>query len=249
MGNDAHEVRFEMSPKRVRALVGGKPVFDTTAARLVWEIPYYPAYYVPRADVLAELRENGDFIERDGLGKGRVLDLVVDGHVVPEAAVAYDDGTVPELRDLVRPRWSSMDEWLEEDEPIYVHPRDPHKRVDILNSSRHVRIEVDGVTIAESNKPTLLFETSLPTRYYLPVADVRTDLLRPTDTETRCPYKGTASWWTLEVDGKAHEDVVWMYRLPTSESHRIGGMLAFYDERVDVYVDGELQERPDSPFA
>jgi uncharacterized protein (DUF427 family) len=169
--------------------------------------------------------------------------------VVPEAALAYDDGTVPELRDLVRPRWSSMDEWLEEDEPVYVHPRDPYKRIDILHSSRHVRIEVDGVTVAESNKPTLLFETGLPTRYYLPVTDVRTDLLRPTETVTRCPYKGTASWWTLAVGGNEHEDVVWMYRLPTSESHRIGGMLAFYDERVDVYVDGERQERPDSPFA
>ena len=249
MSNEAHEVRFETSPKRVRALVGGRTVFDTTAARLVWEHPYYPTYYVPRADVGAELRENGDSMERDGLGKGRSLDLVVDGRVVAEAALAYDDGTVPELRDLVRPRWGAMDEWLEEDEPVYVHPRDPHKRVDILQSSRHVRVVVDGVTIAESNKPTLLFETSLPTRYYLPVADVRTDLLRPTDSETRCPYKGTASWWSLDADGTVHEDIVWMYRLPTPESHRIAGLLAFYDEHVDVYVDGELQERPDSPFA
>jgi uncharacterized protein (DUF427 family) len=249
MGQEAHRIRVETSPKRVRAQVAGRTVFDTTAARLVWERPYYPTYYVPRADVTAQLRETGETTVRDGLGKGRVLDLHMDGRAVAGAAVAYDDGTVPELRDLVRPRWSSMDEWLEEDEPVYVHPRDPYKRVDILSGSRHVRVVVDGVTVAESRRPTLLFETGLPTRYYLPVGDVRTDLLRPTESVTRCPYKGDAAWWSLEVDGKVHEDLVWMYRLPTPESQKIAGLLAFYDERVDLYVDGELQERPDSPFA
>jgi uncharacterized protein (DUF427 family) len=248
MGKE-HEVRVERSPKRVRALVGGVPVFDTTAARLVWEQPYYPTYYVPHDDVRAELRESGETMIRDGLGKGRVLDLHLDGRVVAGAAVAYDDGTVPELRDLVRPKWSAMDEWLEEDEPVYVHPRDPYKRVDILPSSRHVRVVVDGVTVAESSRPTLLFETGLPTRYYLHVDDVRTDLMRPTDSVTRCPYKGDAAWWSLEVDGTVHDDLVWMYRLPTPESQRVQGLMAFYDERVDLYVDGELQERPDSPFA
>jgi uncharacterized protein (DUF427 family) len=249
MGHQAHEIRVETSPKRVRALVGGRTVFDTTAARLVWEKPHYPTYYVPRTDVSSEMRDNGETMIRDGLGKGRVLDLYVDGRTVAGAAVVYDDGTVPELRDLVRPKWSAMDEWLEEDEPVYVHPRDPYKRVDILRSSRHVRVVVDGVTIAESRRPTLLFETGLPTRYYLPVGDVRTDLLRPTNSVTRCPYKGNASWWSLEVDGTAYDDLVWMYRLPTPESHSIAGLMAFYDERVDVYVDDELQERPDTPFA
>jgi uncharacterized protein (DUF427 family) len=249
MAQQAHKVRVEMSPKRVRALVGGIPVFDTTAARLVWEKPYYPTYYIPRADMSAELRENGETIVRDGLGKGRALDLHVGDQAVADAALAYDDGTVPELRGLLRLRWSAMDEWLEEDEPVYVHPRDPYKRVDILPSSRHVRVALDGVTVAESRKPTLLFETGLPTRYYLPVGDVCTDLLRPTGSVTRCPYKGTASWWSLDVGGTVHDDLVWMYRTPIAESQRIAGLMAFYNERVDLYVDGELQERPDSPFA
>lgn len=249
MGTTAHEIRVERSPKRVRALVAGVPVFDTTAARLVWEKPYYPTYYVPRTDVRAKLQESGETMTRDGLGRGRVLDLQVNGREIPGVAVTYDDGTVPELRDLVRPKWSAMDEWLEEDEPVYVHPRDPYKRVDILQSSRHVRVAVDRVTVAESRRPTLLFETGLPTRYYLPVADVRTDLLRPTDSVTRCPYKGDAVWWSLEVDGHVHEDLVWMYRLPTPESQKVAGLMAFYDERVDLYLDGEPQRRPDSPFA
>ena len=247
MGRD--EIRVETSPKRVRALVGGVPMFDTTAALLVWEHPYYPTYYVPRADVRAKLQESGETMTRDGLGRGRVLDLEMDDRHVSGAAVAYDDGTVPGLRDLIRPRWSAMDEWLEEDEPVYVHPRDPYKRIDILSSSRHVRVEVDGVTVAESRRPTLLFETGLPTRYYLPVADVRTDLLRPTDSVTRCPYKGDAVWWSLEMDGREYDDLVWMYRLPTPESQKAAGLMAFYDERVDVYVDGERQQRPESPFA
>lgn len=241
--------RVELSPKRVRALVDGVPVFDTTAARLVWEHPYYPTYYVPRADVMAQMVETGDRVTHDALGEGHVLDMRIAGQEVPRAFIAYTDAPVRELHDLVRPKWGAMDEWLEEDEPVYVHARDPYKRIDILASSRRVRIEVDGVTVAESTQPRMLFETGLPRRFYLPVGDVRTDLLRPTDNVTRCPYKGDATWWSLVVDGHEHRDVAWMYRAPTPESQKIAGLVAFYDERVDVYVDGELQQRPASPFS
>ena len=140
-----------------------------------------------------------------------------------------------------------MDEWLEEDEPIYVHPRDPYKRVDILGSSRHVVVQVDGVTVADSHQPRILFETSLPPRYYLPLPDVRMDLLRPSDTQTHCPYKGTASYWTLDTGEGVHEDVVWIYRAPLPESQKITGLACFYNEKVDIIVDGEPQERPQHP--
>jgi uncharacterized protein (DUF427 family) len=95
---------------------------------------------------------------------------------------------------------------LKEDEPIYTHPRDPYTRVDILASSRHVRVDVDGVTVADSGQPRILFETGLPPRYYLPLADVRLDLLRPSATQSHCPYKGTASYWALDVGAAVHED-------------------------------------------
>ncbi len=153
------------------------------------------------------------------------------------------------LRDAVRLEWAAMTEWLEEDEPVYVHPRDPYTRIDILASSRHVRIERDGVALAESHHPTILFETGLPPRYYLPPADVRTELLRPTDQRTGCPYKGTASYWSVEINGERHDDLVWTYRTPLPESQKIAGLVCFYDERIDLYLDGERQERPRTKFS
>jgi len=142
-----------------------------------------------------------------------------------------------------------MSEWLEEDEPVYTHPRDPYTRVDILASSRHVRVELDGVTVADSHSPRILFETGLPPRYYLPLSDVRTELLRPSARQTSCPYKGTASYWSVETGKRVHTDVAWIYRTPLPESQKIAGLACFYDERVDVFVDGERQERPASPFS
>jgi uncharacterized protein (DUF427 family) len=134
-----------------------------------------------------------------------------------------------------------MDAWFEEDEEVFTHPRDPYTRVDILPSSRHVRVEVDGLTVAESTKPTLLFETGLATRYYLPKTDVRMDLLTPTATSSHCPYKGDANYWSLALEG-AVADVAWSYRTPLPESQKIAGLVCFYPEKVDLYVDGRLQE-------
>jgi uncharacterized protein (DUF427 family) len=142
-----------------------------------------------------------------------------------------------------------MDEWLEEDEPVYTHPRDPYKRVDILASSRHVRVAVDGVTVADSVRPRILFETGLPPRYYLPLSDIRAELLIPSETQTRCPYKGTAGYWSVDTGHGMHRDLVWIYRAPLPESQKIAGLACFYNERVDLYIDGELQERPRTPFS
>ena len=154
-----------------------------------------------------------------------------------------------ELRSLVRLDWAAMDHWFEEDEEVFVHPRDPHTRVDILASSRHVDIVINGVTVASSDRPRLLFETGLPTRYYLPLTDVRLDLLRPSATTSLCPYKGEANYYTVEADGEVHEDAVWTYRSPVPESQKIIGLVAFYNERVDIIVDGVVQERPKTKFS
>jgi uncharacterized protein (DUF427 family) len=245
-------LRMERSPKRLRALVAGRQVVDTRAAMLVWEKPYYPTYYVPVADVQAKLDVNvdgGGRTSHDALGAPEVLDVGVGDVVRSRAALTFPGATDERFHDLVRLKWEAMDEWLEEDEPVYVHPRDPYKRIDILASSRHVRVVVDKVTVAESHQPRILFETGLPPRYYLPMPDVRTDLLRPSDAVTHCPYKGTAAWWSVEVEGKRHEDLVWTYKAPTAESQKIAGLLAFYDERVDLYLDGTLQDRPHTPFS
>jgi len=182
-------------------------------------------------------------------GEARVQDVRIGGVTLPAAAQTFPDSPVPELRGLVRLEWGAMDEWLEEDEPVYGHPRDPHKRVDILASSRHVEISVDGVRVADSHQPRILFETGLPPRYYLPMSDVRLDLLRPARRETHCPYKGNAGYWDVVIGDSVHEALAWGYRTPLPESQKIAGLIAFFDERVDVTVDGVPQERPHSPFS
>ncbi|HEY7359197.1 MAG TPA: DUF427 domain-containing protein, partial [Streptosporangiaceae bacterium] len=133
--------------------------------------------------------------------------------------------------------------------PVYTHPRDPYKRVDILASTRHVRVELDGVTVAGSRQPRILFETGLPPRYYLPLTDLRVDLLRPSDAASHCPYKGTASYWSVDTGQAEHRDLAWMYRFPLPESQKIAGLACFYNERVDIYLDGERQERPRTHFS
>jgi uncharacterized protein (DUF427 family) len=218
-------VRIERGQKRIRAYLGGEVVADTTRPMLVWEVPHYPTYYFPAEDVRTELL------------------------TAPGAAVRFEDSPTEELRDLVRLDLAAMDAWFEEDEQAFGHPRDPYTRIDILASSRHVRVEVDGVTIAESTSPRILFETGLPARYYLPKTHVRLDLLTHTDKATYCPYKGQAEYWSVRAGDKVHEDFVWSYPTPLPESERIAGLMAFYNEKVDLYVDGVRHERPATKFS
>jgi uncharacterized protein (DUF427 family) len=249
MADKAGSVRVEQSPKRVRAYLEGEVVADTTRPFLVWEWPYYPTYYIPASDIHGKLVATGKTEHSPSRGEGQVYDIKVGAATALAAALAYPDSPLEALRDLVRLDWNSMSEWLEEDEPVYTHPRDPYKRVDILGSTRHIRIEVDGVTIADSTQPRILFETGLPPRYYIPLTDVRMDLLLPSATETHCPYKGTAGYWSVDTGQAIHEDIVWIYRAPLPESQKVAGLACLYNEKVDLYLDGELQERPRTHFS
>jgi uncharacterized protein (DUF427 family) len=243
-------IRIEPGAKRVRAYLGAEVVADTIHPVLVWEVPYYPAYYFPVADVRAELLEaDGGVAHSPSRGDGRTFAVRAGGKEAPGAALRYEESPIEELRDLIRLDWNAMDTWFEEDEEVFTHPRDPYTRVDILPSSRHVRVEVDGVTIAESAGPRLLFETGLPPRYYLPKTHVRLDLLTPTDTVTHCPYKGRATYWSVRAGDIVHEDLAWSYPTPLPESQKIAGLIAFYNEKVDLYVDGVRQERPSTKFS
>lgn len=245
----ANDIRVEHSRKRIRILLAGELVADTTGALLVWEVPYYPTYYVPAADVHAKLIPAGSDSDAR-LGEAEVLTVAVPGGTTAErAARRYPASPARQLNDAVRFDWGAMSEWLEEDEPVYTHPRDPHTRVDILASSRRVRVEIDGVTVADSRSPRILFETGLPPRYYLPLPDVRTDLLRPSDSQSHCPYKGSAAYWSVDTGTSVHEDVVWIYRMPLPESQKIAGLAAFYDEKVDVFIDEVAQRRPHTKFS
>jgi uncharacterized protein (DUF427 family) len=242
-------VKVAQGHKRVRAYLGSELVADTIRPLLVWEKPYYPTYYLPAEDVLAKLVPTGATEHSPSRGDAEVLDVVAGGATAAGAGRRYPESPIPELRDAVRLEWGAMDEWLEEDEPVYTHPRDPYSRVDVLHSSRHVRVELDGVLLAESRNPTILFETGLPPRYYLPLPDLRRELLRPSQTTTHCPYKGTAGYWSVEVNGKVYEDFVWIYRTPLPESQKVAGLACFYNEKVDLIIDGVRQDRARSPFS
>jgi uncharacterized protein (DUF427 family) len=234
----------------VRTYLGGELVVDTTSPLLVWEIPSYPAYYLPRADVRTELLSPSTRTEDSpSRGEARFFHVKGGDRVAEDAAWAYPDSPLEALRDHLRFEWDSMDAWFEEDEEVYVHPRNPYHRVDILHSSRRVEVVVNGVPVAASDHPTLLFETGLPVRYYVPQVDVRMERLRSTDQTTGCPYKGFARYWSVDTDRGRAEDVAWSYPTPLPESQKVAGLVCFYNERVDLRVDGELQERPRSPFA
>jgi uncharacterized protein (DUF427 family) len=184
-------IRIERGAKRVRAYLGGELIADTFRPVLVWEVPYYPAYYFPIADVRAELLEpDGGAAQSPSRGDAGTF---TGGKQAPGAALRYEHSPIAELRELIRLDWDAMDAWFEEDEEVFTNPRDPYTRVDILPSSRHVQVEVDGVTVAESTSPRLLFETGLWVRYYLPKTHVRMDLLTPSETVSHCPYKGRPS--------------------------------------------------------
>ncbi len=243
-------VRLEEGRKRVRTYFGGELIADTLRPRLVWELPYYPAYYLPQEDVRMDRLTPTGHVERSpSRGEARYFTIEVGDRRAKNAAWQYADSPLEGLRDRVRFDWEAMDAWFEEDEEVFVHPRNPSTRVQILPSSRHVVIAVDGLTVAESRRPVFLYETNLPRRTYLPKLDVRMDLMAPTATTSMCPYKGTARYWTLRTPSGEHTDAAWSYPAPFRESAPIAGLVAFYDERVDVTVDGTRQQRPKTRFA
>jgi uncharacterized protein (DUF427 family) len=243
-------VRVESGQKRVRAYLAGEPVADTTHPTLVWEIPYYPAYYFPIGDVRADALTPPPKTEHSpSRGDAEYFHVVVGSTAAENAAWQYRKSPLEALRGLIRLDWNAMDAWFEEDEEVFVHPRNPYTRIDALASSRHVEVIVNGVTVADSTHPTVLFETGLPPRYYLPKVDVRLDLLRETSTTSACPYKGFARYWSVDAGTAVAEDVVWSYPTPLPESEPVAGLLCFYNERVDLRVDGEHPDRPETRFS
>jgi len=234
--------RYESSPRWVRVQFGGEFIADTRQALLVWNFNHIPVYFFPRADV----REA--FLAPTGRShpERTTYHVTVNGRTAENAAYRYTnpEGEREVLKEYVAFRWNKMDTWYEEAEQVFVHARDPHTRVDVVESTRHVQIVVDGVTVADTTRPFLLFETNLPTRYYIPREDVRMELLTPSDSHTQCPYKGIASYYSVNVGDRTLHDLAWYYPDPIAEQPKIKDLLAFYNEKVDIYVDGELEPRP-----
>jgi len=243
-------VHIELSPRRVRTYFGGELIADSERALLVYESKRPPAYWFPTADVRMDLLTRNDpEAEADpAIARWR---LQVRNRIADNAARSYThpDGDKAALQDHLTFYWNEMDSWFEEDTEVFVHPRDPYSRVDVVDSSRYVRVEIDGHVVAETKRPRLLYETGLPTRFYIPKQDVRMDLLEATDSTTRCPYKGVAVYWSFQAGDKRFKDIVWSYPAPIPECTKIENLLSFYNEKVDIFVDGKLQERPVTPFS
>lgn len=244
--NEEFRPKIVQTEKRVRGLLNGQWIFDTTSAKLVWEIPYFPFYWIPRKDFLpvAEFKADSAISGiQSSTSKLSAGGKAVDTLLVP-------DGYNTDLRGHVKIEFKDLDAWYEEQEVCLYHPKDPFHRVDILASGRHVRVELGGTVLADTGTEggvMSLWETNLPGRWYLPPTAIKWEYLKPSDTKTGCPYKGQASYYHAVIDGKEHKDVVWWYPNPTGESATIRGLLCFYPDKVDTFVDDKAIEKVGMP--
>lgn len=239
---------LEPAPKRVRVEVGGQTIADSRRAMMLHESGLQPLYYFPPQDVRADVLEPSDrHTHCPKKGDASYYTIRVGDRVVENGAWYYPallPDAPPQLKGLIAFYFDRMDRWLEEGEEIGVHPRDPYHRIDVLASDRHVRVSLDGRLLAETRRAVALFETSLPTRWYIPRDDVVAEL-EPTDTVTRCPYKGTASYYAVN----GNKDLIWCYADPLPEVGSIKGLLCFFNEKVDLDLDGEIEDRPQTPWS
>ena len=240
--------RWEDSRRRVRVVFADVTVADSKRAMLLLEFGRLPVYYFPVEDVRMDLLEATEHHTYSPLkGEASYCTLRVGCRVAENTVWSYANPSPegPKIKGYLAFYWDQMDAWYEEDERVFAHARDPYKRVDILPSSRHVRNVLGGVTIADTKRPQLLLETGLPIRYYIPEQDVRMELLEPTETTTRCPYKGKASYWSARIGERVFKDIVWSYRDPLPACFPIARYLCFFNERVDaLYVDDEQMAVP-----
>jgi uncharacterized protein (DUF427 family) len=244
--------RWEDARRRVRNEFNGVTVADSAHVQLLHEAGRLPIFYFPIADVPQDLLVPSEYQTESALkGTATYYHVRVGDRVAENAAWRYLNPPAgsPPVQDYVAFYWNKLDHWYEEDQEVFAHARDPYKRVDVLPSSRHVRVVLGGVTIADTRQPQILLETGIVTRFYIPREDVRFDLLARTDTHTRCPYKGEAEYWTATIGDRDYRDIVWSYPTPLPESLNIAGHLSFYNERVDaIYVDDEEFPKPSRDF-
>jgi uncharacterized protein (DUF427 family) len=239
-------------PERVRTIFAGETVVDSRRAVLLHETGHLPVYYFPRDDVRQDLLEDSDkTTECPHKGRARYWSVRVGERHAPDAIWAYLEPieSAAYLAGFVALDWHSFDEWFVEDEQAFGHPRDPYSRIDVYKTTRHVRVLLEGDVLADTRRAKVLFEAALPPRYYLPSADVRTELLVPSSAKTRCAYKGSASYWHVRLGDRLEDDLVWTYADPQHDAEPVRDMLCFFNERVDLELDGELGDRPHTQWS
>lgn len=241
--------RITESPRWVRVRCGDETVADSrTAKLLVWYGPgMLPTYLLP--DTHVALDRLTPSAGTPLVPHTEAYDVVTESATVANVAYRFT-GVPPELEEaegMWTFAWDAGLTWLEEATEVHVHARDPFKRVDAVLSERHIRVERNGQLFAESRRPTAVFETSLPTRWYFPAEEVRLDLLERATTTSQCPYKGTANYFSIPGD-PAGADIAWTYPDPIPECPGIKDLVCFFNERVDLTIDGEVMQRPWTPW-
>lgn len=236
-----HKLLMHPFPRRVRAEFAGRTVLDTRRGVLVHETALLPRFYVPEADL-----DPTAFVATDHTthcpfkGDATYRSLRVGERVVENALWAYPDPlpAASWLAGYASLYWDAADAWFDEEEQVYAHLTDPYVRVDVRPTSRHVQVFAGDTLVAESHAPLVLQETGLPERWYLSPGDALVPLV-PTATRTRCPYKGEASYWTVQLpDGRELVDAAWGYPEPLPESTRIAGRISFLHHDLRVVIDG-----------
>lgn len=241
--------QVEPVPRRIRGYLDGVLVVDTVRALYVWEWANYPQYYVPFIDVRPGALVDEEHVQQTRRGPVRRHGVRVGDVTRSGAARVVSDSPIDRLNGTVRFEWDAFDSWFEEDEEVFVHPRNPYVRVDALRSTRPVSVELEGLVLAESASPVMVFETGLPTLFYVARTEVSFEHLIPTATVTECPYKGkTTGYWSVMAGGTAHPDLAWAYDFPTRQLSPIAGMIGFYNEKVDIVLDGVRLARPTTHF-
>jgi uncharacterized protein (DUF427 family) len=239
-------------PHRIRAIFAKETIVDSTNVKMLHETGHLPVYYFPEEDLRADLLEPSDKTTHCPFkGEATYRSLRVGERVAPDAVWAYREPieSAPFLAGHAALVWEAIDEWFVEDEQAFGHPRDPYSRIDVYPTARRVRVLLDGEVLADSHRAMILFESALPPRYYLPAEDVRMELLEASSTKTRCAYKGSASYWHVRLGDTVHEDIVWTYRQPQHDADRVRDLLCFYNERVDIEVEGKPLGRPVTEFS
>ncbi len=237
-----HRLFFDPFPRRVRALFGGEIVLDSRNAMLLHETTLLPQLYVPMADLREDCLAGSDHTTRCPFkGRASYWTLQSGERSAPDAVWSYEEPTSEAswLKGYCALAFDAADAWFDEDQEIAGNLRDPYHRVDVRESSRHVRILAAGELIADTTRPKVLSETGLPNRYYIPPGDVRRELLEPSATHTVCPYKGTASYVTVRLGDRRIQDAAWFYPAPLEGALEAAGHLAFNARLVDIEVDGQ----------
>jgi len=252
-GDPGHWIHITQSPRHVRVMFGGETIANSKRVKLVREPDILPAYYFPGADVRTDLFvPSPNKVGSSEKGEASYWSIRCGNKTAENGAWSILN-PAPEasaIKDHFAFEWSQMDKWMEEDEEIFKHARDPYKRVDAMPSARHVRVVIDGQTVADTRRPHLVFETNHPVRYYIPQEDVRMDILIPSATTSRCPYKGAASYWSVQLGNETFADLVWGYMDPIAECPKIKELVCFFHEcGCDIYVDDELIPRPQTKWA